>query len=199
MQFQCTEGISYTDTEYCFYPLRYIQSYTYLNIILYKYYVGRDGQSVSELSLIKNRNDLYLLISKMTGYLKQDNYSKNIRSLQCLIMEGICSYYYRIVIIFNNRNSEDDIKLKRIDNLAQGTDASLYTTIGRYRYCRIIKFVEIWRKKNKYCRETILFKILFPLRKKILKLLSLNANVIRLWYSYSWRIVKNNVLRAKGR
>jgi glycosyltransferase involved in cell wall biosynthesis len=190
MKFQCTEGINYTDTEYCFYPLPYIKNYIYLDIILYKYYIGRDGQSISETSLVKNRNDIYLLISKMATSLKQSGSSGKIKENQLLILERACKYYYTAILILSTKNNSDEIKLRHIDDLIKSLDGALYTRMARYRYCRIIKFVKIWRNKNQYCRNLIAYKILSSIRRVIKCVLSLNANIIRLWYSRQWKAAK---------
>jgi glycosyltransferase involved in cell wall biosynthesis len=164
IDFKFTEGISYTDTEYSFYPLSYVKSYTYLNIILYKYYIGRSGQSVSASSLIKNKEHFYLLIHKMIEYLKQNNCSDRMKGLGYFTLKSLCSSYYGIILIHNRRNTEDDIKLKNIDTLIKQTSYELYTKIEKTRYCRV-HFIKIWREKNQYCSQILFYKILFDLRK----------------------------------
>lgn len=190
MRFQCTEGINYTDTEYCFYPLPYIKNYIYLDITLYKYYIGRDGQSISETSVVKNRNDIYLLISKMAVSLKQSGSTGKIKENQLLILEQTCKFYYTAILILNTKNNDDEIKLRHIDDLIKSLDGVLYARMAGYRYCRIIKFVKIWRNKNQYCCDLIVYKILSSIRKVIKWALSLNANIIRLWYSRQWKVAK---------
>ena len=51
-----TEGISYTDQEWCYYPMVKIQTVYYVNNVLYKYLLGREGQTMSE-SVLKKKND----------------------------------------------------------------------------------------------------------------------------------------------
>jgi glycosyltransferase involved in cell wall biosynthesis len=175
IRFQCTEGTNYTDTEYCFYPLPHIKSYIYLDIILYKYYIGRDGQSVSETSVAKNRNDIYLLISKMAVSLKQSGSTGKIKENQLLFLERVCISYYIAILILSAKNNDDEIKLRHIDDLIKSLDDALYTRMERYRCCRIIKFVKVWRNKNQYCHDLVVYKILSSIRRVIKWALSLNA------------------------
>lgn len=42
-----TEGISYTDTEYVYYPMISANTIIFLDIILYNYFIGRSGQTVA--------------------------------------------------------------------------------------------------------------------------------------------------------
>ncbi len=50
-----TEGISYTDNEWSICPLLYMNNGLYIQKEVYCYFVGREGQTVSEEGLIKNR------------------------------------------------------------------------------------------------------------------------------------------------
>ena len=48
-----TEGVSYTDQEWIFHPMTEVHSVYYHNHIIYKYLVGRDGQTVSPQEIMK--------------------------------------------------------------------------------------------------------------------------------------------------
>lgn len=48
LNYHQTEGISYTDLEWCFLPMSQIRSVCYLNLVVYRYLIGREGQSVSQ-------------------------------------------------------------------------------------------------------------------------------------------------------
>jgi len=68
------EGISYTDIEYCYFPLQTAKTFCYLDIVLYLYFVGRDGQTVSVDCSLKQFNDYYLVGNRvMTDYMEHYN------------------------------------------------------------------------------------------------------------------------------
>ncbi len=48
-----TEGISYTDNEWTILPLSYCSSIVFLNIPVYKYLIGRQGQTVDSVNIPK--------------------------------------------------------------------------------------------------------------------------------------------------
>lgn len=48
-----TEGVSYTDQEWIFHPMTEVHNVYYHNQVIYKYLVGRDGQTVSPQEVIK--------------------------------------------------------------------------------------------------------------------------------------------------
>ena len=54
MGYRQTEGIAYTDNEWDSYPMFYVKSAAYADIMLYRYFIGRPGQSVSAGELNKN-------------------------------------------------------------------------------------------------------------------------------------------------
>lgn len=60
-----TEGICYTDTEYAYYPLSCARTIYFMDISLYQYYVGRDGQSMEEDSLVRNNGHYVKLVQSL--------------------------------------------------------------------------------------------------------------------------------------
>ena len=53
MHYKQTEGISYTDQEWCFFPLMHVKTMLYVDVPLYDYFMGRPGQTMSPESLKK--------------------------------------------------------------------------------------------------------------------------------------------------
>lgn len=70
LQYQQTEGISYTDTEWSAIILSYCKTFYFLNHIVYRYLVGRDGQTMSETQLTKNFGALTSVLRNLILYLK---------------------------------------------------------------------------------------------------------------------------------
>ena len=53
----------YVDNIYVYYPLPYVKSIYYLNVNFYRYFIGREGQSVNEQNMIK-RIDQQIFVNK---------------------------------------------------------------------------------------------------------------------------------------
>jgi len=53
----------YVDNIYVYYPLPHVKTVYYLNVNFYRYFIGRDGQSVNEKNMIK-RIDQQLFVNK---------------------------------------------------------------------------------------------------------------------------------------
>ena len=52
----------YVDNIYVYYPLPHVKTFYYLNVNFYRYFIGRDGQSVNEQNMIK-RIDQQLFVT----------------------------------------------------------------------------------------------------------------------------------------
>lgn len=83
------EKICYSDTEYVFYPLCHAHNMICLNITLYQYYIGREGQSTSVKTMAKNFSHFQRILSNLIAYKKD----KTIPAVCAL-----CGYYY--VVLF---------------------------------------------------------------------------------------------------
>jgi glycosyltransferase involved in cell wall biosynthesis len=169
-----TEGISYTDTEYCFYPLEYVKDFIFFDIVLYRYYIGREGQTISELSLIKNKNNLYKILARMIEYFSFQNKNiTDIREQQCIVFERLLRYYYRTILVFCTKNQEDKNKLIKIDSFVQKFDSRIYERMFNFKYYNI-PYINLWREKGKYCTEIRWFQFF----KKIINLKTfINAQI----------------------
>ena len=137
------EGISYTDSEYCFYPLRKVKTIMFLNITLYHYQLGREGQTVSELAYQKNIHNLYRIIDRMLNSFKKEE--KNLpyyKSLICIIQINL-KVYYKTILTGNFEHNED---LNAMDDRIKAFDKDLYEYLGSIKKYHIIPIVKLWRK-----------------------------------------------------
>ncbi len=89
IQFKQEEKICYTDTEYVYYPLGNAQSLICLDDVLYQYFVGREGQSMSLKSMAKNFSHFTQVLDNLLSY-KFDN---------CLPTQARLSSYYFVVLL----------------------------------------------------------------------------------------------------
>lgn len=64
----------YVDNIYVFQPLPYVKKIYYLDVVLYKYYIGREDQSVNEEIMIKRIDQQYRVTKLMLeAYEKEEN------------------------------------------------------------------------------------------------------------------------------
>lgn len=148
------EGISYTDTEYCFYPLRAVNSLVFFDILLYRYQIGREGQTVSIASYQRNIHDLYRIIDRILNSFtigeKEASYYHNIITEFKLPL----FIYYRTLLTSKFDNNED---LRTLDNRIKALDINLYDSLRGFKKSRIIPFVALWRMGFKPNNNFFLF------------------------------------------
>jgi glycosyltransferase involved in cell wall biosynthesis len=73
MQYKQTEGISYTDIEWVYYPLFFVDKIVFLNINLYQYNIGREGQTMDPKILNRSLKQIELVTNNIVTYFSQFN------------------------------------------------------------------------------------------------------------------------------
>lgn len=68
IRYRQEEKICYTDTEYVYYPLGSAKSLVCLEEVLYQYYVGREGQSMSLKSMSRNFSHFDKVLTNLLSY-----------------------------------------------------------------------------------------------------------------------------------
>jgi len=118
----------YVDNIYVYYPLPYVKSFYYLNVNFYRYFIGRDGQSVNEKNLIK-RIDQQIFVTKtmIDMYSMKEIGSKKLRTYMTnylAIMMTISS-----IIAIRSKNPENMVKKKELWEYLREKDAKTYMKI----------------------------------------------------------------------
>lgn len=154
-----TEGISYTDTEYCFYPLREVKTILFLNITLYHYQIGRDGQTVSVASYQKNIHSLYMIIDRMLTSFSCEDVNASYYPNLINVLSMILFTYYKVILTSKFEHSED---IKALDLRIYDFDISLYNYLASQKYAHLIPFIALWRKgfKTNGCVFTCAYKLI---------------------------------------
>lgn len=95
-----TEGISYTDTQFIFYSNLYAKTCSFYKDIIYIYYLGRDGQTMSKASLIKSYMHFYINAEKMINdYINSESLLSVNRARLLELSFVACINYLVLVVI----------------------------------------------------------------------------------------------------
>ncbi|WP_278969579.1 glycosyltransferase family 2 protein [Phocaeicola barnesiae] len=138
------EGISYTDTEYVFYPIAYIKTVIFYDLTLYQYYVGRNGQTVSISSRIQHSDDMLKIVNRMLNT-SLSSESNNIYYLQCGYMTHAIATFYHIMLVLQPLTNLNRMKLVTLDNKIKKYSLHLYGELNAIK-CVGIPYIQIWRK-----------------------------------------------------
>ena len=118
----------YVDNLYAFVPLQYVDTLYYLDVDLYRYFIGRDGQSVQEQTMIR-RIDQQLAVNKtMSTSLDLDSLT-NAKQIDYLL------HYFEIVtmissiLLIRSGTDENFEKLRLLWDFIKETDMRQYSKL----------------------------------------------------------------------
>ncbi len=166
------EGISYTDTEYCFYPLPFVRTFETLDILVYCYQLGREGQTVEISSQIKGVDNMVKIVNRMYEYFKNEDLDestlKKLRSIFCNI-NGLC---FMTILCFDKSNTHLSLLdglIKQIDDVNGARELMMKKNLFGVKYYRSYN---LRRKKSNGVIYTLYYKSV----KKLVSLLGVFRN-----------------------
>lgn len=150
MNYRQTEGISYSDTEWVYYPQTRVLQTIYLPISVYRYFIGREGQTMDPKVLLKSVNHYTQLIRKMIefsdqlpeSYKKRKSFNRLESQIQHL-SEGV----YKTCLISQDKSFFDASLLLNFDNLLKEKRFLMYKAIAKLTLKPHIPlhYVRFWR------------------------------------------------------
>jgi len=154
-----SEGISYSDNEFVFYPLEKVSTMTFIDIPLYWYTIGREGQTMTPNLMKKRVKHFEIILDKMLNYLEANRNSINtsIYTNQLGIAFSMMHWMYSLLL----SSDLDDESTKLIDKL----EAYANNVPGLYQCTNEIdkygfKYVEYWRRTKRTLSNPIVRVIL---------------------------------------
>ena len=136
-------GVSYTDTEYCYYPCKAARTMLFVDLQLYCYDNSREGQTMSPKVLARSAGQMYKVACPLLkDYLATPAGSRN--PFLDVTLKNILYMFYRVSLCLCPRTKELAAMLREMDGLLVGApemDAMLQG--GRMRR---IDYMKLWRK-----------------------------------------------------
>lgn len=146
-----TEGISYTDEEWVFYPMFKVETFIALNIRLYRYTVGREGQTMNPANWVKSMKNEIVVSKKMYAFLNERNWQcgKADNFIREKMYDRIRGFYQRALLTCDLFNNEE---LKEFDLYLRKSCRKVYESLDELkaptdRFC--FRYVRYWRKNNR--------------------------------------------------
>lgn len=140
------EGISYTDIEYCYFPFSKARNMIRLNIDLYQYRIGREGQTMQSGNMVKNIDHFYMVANRiLEDYLENTEALHDRQTALIYIMSNPIYQIYLINLILMRKTQAHhwEVMLKTERMVKHSKD--LYNFVCSYTYKKI-PFVRIWHK-----------------------------------------------------
>lgn len=146
-----TEGISYTDQQWIFLPMMTVKSVACFNHFVYKYLIGREGQTVNLKDRLKGINQISRCVADMvSGY---ECHKKDIKEASLLeYMYGRMIPLVKNVYVYLLTHYEDGARKMLIDFDEQIRSLSdeIYEYIGSKEVSSFMGFeyINYWRKNK---------------------------------------------------
>lgn len=140
MKYSQTEGISYTDMEWVEKPISAVSSVTYIDVCLYNYCLGREGQTVSD-DIISKRFDhhcmiAYSLLDFSLNYMGDEAHKQYIEQKAIDYLR----YLYRKHII---GGVFEDAAFRKFDDIIRGKYSFVCSSISGLKFKSF--YISIWR------------------------------------------------------
>lgn len=154
MSYIQTEGISYTDTEWVFYPQHAVDTCVYIPCNIYRYVVGREGQTMDPKVLIKSAGHYDKLLRSMVKFANslsskaKEQYSyQRIEAQITHLSMGV----YRTCLVLQNANTWDKTLLSSFDEFMRNERQNIYKQAGELKLKKYlpIRYVRYWRVTGK--------------------------------------------------
>lgn len=152
-EYKQTEGISYTDTEWVVIPMMKVETASCFSGIVYRYLLGRDGQTMAPKTFMKNIESLILVAKRLTVHLTQNQpiYNKAIFHHIMEYMAFRYQMFYQPILDYGTKNHIN--LLANFDKwvLSQPSIPCVVQLKNvQLKLCPFIKFkyINYWRKKE---------------------------------------------------
>lgn len=145
MGYRQTEGISYTDIEWCYAPMTQMSTLYYFNRPVYKYLMGREGQTMDPDIYRKRLPQLFQcmhsLLNALSG-LSLATWAKRFANEQ-LAKHSLTMYRYHLI---EHQNEPREL-LRTYDAVLKEKNPDVYKICGTTEYRKKIpyKFINEWR------------------------------------------------------
>ena len=141
-------GISYTDTEYCYYPLKFVNTISFYGTLIYHYDMARPGQTMSLDKLVHCIGDMAKVLTRILDDRKQSDAACEQKKIQTHYLKEVLKVFYSIALTMCRKSKENDAIVRSVDERLMG-DKDLLTYTGALTV-NTIHYVSLWRKFGVY-------------------------------------------------
>lgn len=150
IDYKQTEGISYTDQEWIFSPFTEVKTAIYFKLPLYRYTLGREGQTMSSAFSDKHfRDNIVCTCNMIEQACHFNNVPDDIMNMLNYKLLKRCRFIFRTYIL--KRQAINDKDLDMLDNKIKSLNFNLYKATGNLPMSMPlfpIKYISVWRKNH---------------------------------------------------
>lgn len=169
-----SEGVSYTDQEWISYPMSAVSRIAYIQGALYKYLIGREGQTCQRAVFIRSISHQMKVTMRM-----MDEHAHVCRGISDINKQYLDRHLaWRVKVVYEyaimNETMELHGKLLEFDRHLEAAMPSLYAMAGGFFLSNKLKFhhVREWRKRKfGHSAKITMFKIYMSFAVSVSKIL----------------------------
>lgn len=149
LNYHQTEGISYTDTEWCFSPMTQVNTVIAIKDVVYRYQLGREGQTMNPAVFSKSipqRTQCFIAMLRSIEGMTLSQDKLEFTSTQ-LVKHARYLYNYYLI----EKPDEDRSLLREMDNIFKSSNPDAYGRCNalEYRLHLAYHHVKDWRENNR--------------------------------------------------
>lgn len=150
-EYRQTEGVSYTDNEWIFYPMIYVKSVVFLNVLVYHYAIGLEGQTMAPEIFVKNvprTQDFCKRMLKTYADFLECNTEKGRNEYLFFRLKWVIYPLYKIYLLIHSDKEFNSELIDDIDLAIKETDMALYNEMARFSIGHMFHFhyITYWRR-----------------------------------------------------
>lgn len=123
-----TEGISYTDSQWSVVPFAYCQNFQCIDLPVYRYLIGREGQTMDEKEMVKFMSNFFTALSDTCDYL--NSYKREYGNYDLLLKHILDVHEFVYYKVLASPTAEAMGALRRYDTKLKSSNLDLYRAIG---------------------------------------------------------------------
>ncbi len=143
MQLVIQEHTYYADVEYMLLPMPYVETVYFLDLYLYKYFVGNTEQSIYLPTMVKRYAHHNRVMHRVIDTLAADtaNLSGRKKAYVWQILEKLLYTHYAISLVYDENHARGALRAKKFDAYLKYTSFALYERMEK-----TVPFLRIYRK-----------------------------------------------------
>lgn len=151
-EYKQTEGISYSDEEWVFKPMAFVENVCYFHKTLYHYLRGREGQTYDPEIIKRSRPQLDIMLNSLIVFYSQyrdkitdSGVAKFLHNRIIMILSKMYRYY-----ILEQCSEDGYKKISDFDSQLETTCKFLYEEMGKFLFKPklFFNYISRWRKVN---------------------------------------------------
>jgi glycosyltransferase involved in cell wall biosynthesis len=160
INYRQSEGIFYTDQEWVFYPMFFVNKIAFINANVYQYFLGREGQSVDSNVGRRHMSHPIIGIEKMLSdysfLAKKIEISENRKVFLYYKITRRIDWLYRYYLLKLPNKESDNIMMLELDRNFKMKNEEIYLLVEKTGLNRLIPYVWYWRKYRKRIPQWII-------------------------------------------